>query len=429
MKKDNDIELKSDEIETVLSTPPRKLVRYGTLSIVIIFMLLLIGSIYFRYPETTRTDITITSENPPIRLYAKSSGRLINILIKDNENVKKGDIIATIESSTNIDDIINISYKLKLIQFNDSVIPISFSSGLELGYIQKKYNDFLVNLEEYNDFYSVKRIDKKIDYVHSHLKEYNLYLKHLNEQIKIDSTITSLVKTNLEREQSLFVNNIISPSSYDGVKKQYLEKNRESEFLKSYLLYANIERRRIQNELNQLNIEKLQIQKKIKLQLINSINELRSTIKEWELLYIIKSPIDGIISYSNMWKEFEFINKGEELFSIINSSKGTLIGYATLASTELGKVKKGQRVNIQLDGYSYIENGLLIGYIERISLMPNQKKYIVTVKVPQDFKTSYGKTISFNGELSGMAEIITEEKNLITRLLYPLKYIYNQNIK
>lgn len=429
MKKDNDIELKSEEIKTILSTPPRKLVQYGTLSIAIIFILLLIGSIYFRYPETIRTDIIITSENPPIRLYAKSSGHIINILIKDNENVKKGDVIALIESSTNIDNIANIKNKLTLIQFNDSVIPVLFSSNLELGSLQKVYNDFLVNLEEYNDFYSVKRIDKKIDYTQSHLKEYNLYLKQLNKQLRIDSLINSVVKGDFERDQSLFFNNIISPSSYDGVKRQYLEKDRESESLKSYISYAVIERKRIQNELEELIIEKSQIQKKIKLQFINSMNELKAAIKNWELLYVVKSPINGTISYSNIWKEFEFINKGEELFSVINSSKGTSIGYATLASTGLGKVKKGQRVNIQLDGYSYMENGFLIGYIERISLMPTQKRYIVTIQIPQNFKTSYGKTIAFNGELSGTAEIVTDEKNLIMRLLYPLKYIYNRNIK
>ncbi len=57
------------------------------------------------------------------------------------------------------------------------------------------------------------------------------------------------------------------------------------------------------------------------------------------------------------------------------------------------------------------------------------KNYTVEVKLTNDLRTTTRKTINFTGELSGNAEIITDDKSLGERLISPLRYLWEEKIK
>jgi HlyD family secretion protein len=88
-----------------------------------------------------------------------------------------------------------------------------------------------------------------------------------------------------------------------------------------------------------------------------------------------------------------------------------------------GKVKVGQKVNIRLDNYPYMEFGMLEGRIANISDIPDQGMYYATVVFPDGLITSYGKALVFTQRLNGTAEIITNDIRLLHRILQPLKHI------
>jgi HlyD family secretion protein len=52
--------------------------------------------------------------------------------------------------------------------------------------------------------------------------------------------------------------------------------------------------------------------------------------------------------------------------------------------------------------------------------------YTVTVGLPQNLYTSYGKQLDFKGELSGTAEVMTDERSVTARLLSPLRYLWKK---
>ena len=92
-----------------------------------------------------------------------------------------------------------------------------------------------------------------------------------------------------------------------------------------------------------------------------------------------------------------------------------------------GKVKVGQQVHIRLNNFPDQEFGYLKGKVSNISPMPivqeQQNGYVVEIVLPEGMNTNYGKTLPVTREMSGQAEIITEDLRLIERLLQPLKKI------
>jgi len=66
--------------------------------------------------------------------------------------------------------------------------------------------------------------------------------------------------------------------------------------------------------------------------------------------------------------------------------------------------------------------------IKNISLVPivvtdNQKAYMLEVDFPDKLKTNYGKELTFSQEMSGSAEIITEDLRLLDKFLRPIKAV------
>ena len=93
-----------------------------------------------------------------------------------------------------------------------------------------------------------------------------------------------------------------------------------------------------------------------------------------------------------------------------------------------GKIKSGQRVNIKVNGYPYMEYGTLQGIIRTISMVPNENNYAIEVDLTDGLKTNTGKILDFTGELTGLAEIITDDRSLFDRILSPLKYLLRKHI-
>ncbi|MCL1850069.1 MAG: hypothetical protein FWF70_01470 [Bacteroidetes bacterium] len=66
--------------------------------------------------------------------------------------------------------------------------------------------------------------------------------------------------------------------------------------------------------------------------------------------------------------------------------------------------------------------------IKNISLVTvavenNQKAYMLEVEFPNSLVTNYGKTLIFSQEMTGSAEIITEDLRLLDKFLNPIRAV------
>ncbi len=94
-------------------------------------------------------------------------------------------------------------------------------------------------------------------------------------------------------------------------------------------------------------------------------------------------------------------------------------GLVKLRQNFAGKVKVGQQVNLKFVTYPYMEFGLLKGVVNKISSIPTGDYYALEVGLPDKLISTYGKRFDFRHELIGTAEIITEDQNLLERILHP----------
>jgi glycerol-3-phosphate responsive antiterminator len=101
---------------------------------------------------------------------------------------------------------------------------------------------------------------------------------------------------------------------------------------------------------------------------------------------------------------------------------GHLIYVADPASG-LGRVRVGQEVNIKLSGFPYMEFGVIKGRIRSLSLVPANDVYIAEVDLVNGLTSSYSIKLNFVSEMTGTADIITDNSRLIFRLIKPLKAI------
>ena len=99
----------------------------------------------------------------------------------------------------------------------------------------------------------------------------------------------------------------------------------------------------------------------------------------------------------------------------------TFIGYVQLKMNLPGKVMIGQRVNLKFANYPYMEYGVVKGVVGKISSVPNGDSYALEVNLPGQMVSNYGKKFEFQQELKGIAEIITEDRRLLDRILHPGK--------
>jgi len=92
-----------------------------------------------------------------------------------------------------------------------------------------------------------------------------------------------------------------------------------------------------------------------------------------------------------------------------------------------GKIKIGQEVNIRLANYPDRQFGVLKGKVKSISLTPDKEgNLLIDISLPKGLTTSYKTEIHFQQEMSGNADVITEDLRLIERLLYQFRSILKQ---
>lgn len=136
---------------------------------------------------------------------------------------------------------------------------------------------------------------------------------------------------------------------------------------------------------------------------------------------MLKSKKDGTVSLASYWSTNQNVKAGDQVMTVIPDILNKPIGKITLPVQGAGKVKVGQKVNIKLANYPYAEYGILQGRITTVSSVPNQNNYYVEIELPERLKTTYKKELPPQQELSGTADIITEDMRLIERLLNPIK--------
>jgi hypothetical protein len=160
---------------------------------------------------------------------------------------------------------------------------------------------------------------------------------------------------------------------------------------------------------------------------LQAYNQLKKTVREWELKYAFKSNINGEVAFLKYWDTNQTVASGDLVFTISPLDNDFYIAKLKTQKTNVGKVQIGQRVNLKLFDYTEYEFGVIRGTVEKISTISDTEgTYSVDVFVPKDLTTSFGKKVEFKQEMKGEADIITEDLRLLERFFYQFREIYKR---
>lgn len=425
-----ELNIYSEEVKDVLADPPKAIFRLGNTLLLVFILLIVFLSWLIKYPDIVTGQAILTTEIPPQKEFARITGKIDSLFVVNYQVVNQDTPLALIENTANYDDVIYLKTILDTLSVNQlslyfpiDKLPLLFLGEMENqfslfenSYIQyilnKKSKSFLNN--DIANKYSLAQLKFRL--------ENTINQKELNEQELL------FKKKDLERTEKLYKKGVLSAQEFENKNLEFIQAERGlknmsasiSQIKEAISNSNNINKQtRIDNTRDEINLLKAVIQ---------TLDQLKSAIKEWELRYLFKSNMNGTVSFMKIWNKNQTINNGDLVFTIIPKSHSTYICKVQAPVLNSGKIKIGQDVNIKLSGYPDNEYGVLKGKVQDISLIPNNEGlYLLDVILTNKLITTYNKEIEFKQEMQGSAEIITEDLRLIERIFYQFKELLKQN--
>ncbi len=421
-----DIELRSEEVQEILTKVPHWMIRWGNVLFLVLILMLLFMSWFVKYPDIIPSEALITTKISPQKEFAKVTGKINAILVEDNQEVKNNQPLAILENTANYKDIYKLKTVIDTIQVNSKTFsfPIDSLPILFLGDIESQYALFENSYIQYQLNKELQPFSNEAIANKYSVSELNRRLRSLKSQKEINKTELEFTNKDLQRNKILFDKGVISAQDYENKQLQFAQaernyKNFESSISQIREGISNANKTSKGTEINRVKEEMVLLKN-----VIQSFNQLKKSIKDWEYQYVLQSNIDGKVAFLNYWNTNQTVNQGDLVFTIIPSENSSFIARLKTPIQNSGKLKVGQKVNIKLENYPDTEFGVLNGTVKNISLIPdNEGLYLVSVELPEKLITSYNKEINFKQEMFGTAEIITEDLRLIERFFYQFREV------
>lgn len=423
-------ETRSAEMDEILGKPPGALVRYGITIFFSIFALLIIGSWFFKYPDTIQANIEITGQFPPIEVKARSTGRIDTFLIKNNSEVTENQILGFLENPADFNDINRLTQFIDTFDFEHSTDRILFSLNslkpMQLGELQSSFGALVAMVESLENHRKIDYFNNKIISAQKQLNDYNILYSYTWEQRNTLEKDFQLAATDLERYAKLFAEKVIPEQEFDRAQSNYLAKKLNYDNVRTNLASLKIQISQIKASIQEMEMQERQQYTSLLTTLLEVIENFRAQLDIWQNNYVLISPIQGKCVFTKYWSSNQNVTIGETVCTILPDSVGDIIGTMFIPQSGVGKLKIGQQVNIRLDGYPFMEFGMLQGSVASISAVPEQGVYYAIVTIEEDFISSYGVSIPFQQKLTGYAEVITTDIRLLNRIFRPIKHLLTE---
>jgi HlyD family secretion protein len=426
------IEIRSDEVQEIIGKSPSWLLRSGLTMILLLLLLFLLGSWLFHYPDIIRARIIVLSENPPAHIVARNAGNIDQLFVQDNDTVKKDQLIAILENTADYKNVIKLEDDLEALSpyFTtfDTIHYKKLTPDYRLGDIQADFSSFLRLYNNYISFVRLNFYPQKIRSLREQQHMKKIFYDRLWTQRQILENEYQIAYEQFQRDSGLYAREVISLIDFKKSESAMLQKKYSFNGARTNL--AETQQDIIQLQQDVIAAEKEYEDQKLKLQseLIESLNVLKSRLEYWNKAFVLKTPINGQVTFTNFWSKNQQVKNGEIVFTVVPQRESKIIGRVTLPIRGAGKVKAGQSVNIQFDNFPYMEYGMVRGTVKTISLVPTNDNYIAEIELPQDLETNYNIQLTFSQEMKGDAEIITEDLRFIQRFINPVKSLLKEKV-
>jgi len=411
------LEIKSDDVQEILGTPPSWLVQWGTVLMALVLLGLTLVFWKLEYPDEVRGDLVLRSTNPPKTILANTDGMVENLFVKAGQKVERGDELLVMNSLAKYEDIISLSefiVEMGLMKSSE-LNKVSLPRDLELGIIQESFAELRLQLNKYQfsnrqstNYERITQVKEQIGKIEN---EIELTIKRKNnsiEQQKLRIDRQKLLKKKYPKESTLEdlksarADVVSVENEIEGYKGEISFKKREKvelEFLIS----------EIRNNSSFSNNEQLGLIKQ-------TIDQIEQEIFNWKKTYILKSSEGGSIILKNFFDSQNYYKKGSPIIAINLEQDEQIKAYATIPVENTDKVKKGQKAHLHLTVFSSVDYGYLTGTVINKKTQYQEGNCLVEIQLDNGMTSSKGEDLLFEPNMIGQVEIITEDRNVLERL-------------
>ena len=396
----------SDIANSFMSKMPSSLARatlYGMLS------LITFAIIWAYFGET---DITVNAKGLLVpkgdvkHIITSKEGVVKKIVARSGMHVNQGDILLQLDTNIHSDTFNQLSKFQELLSLRSSEFI-------------KQNTILLLNTNELKRTKEV--IQKEISTKNNMLTTYKKSFERITEQYNIfaemfENGLISKIemlreKDSLEKARIRIEEITTDIETYKARQDEKINSN------KSQILKSKIEIERIQNDINDAkrNIEVISLKYDK-----SSGLDPQSEKAQYD---VIRAPVDGIVSFSDVHYEKDYLKPGTKVFSILPDNR-PLVAKIEIPNTGIGQVKLGQDVKIKYDAYPYQQFGVGEGVL--VSVAPNSTEkdakkqefvYNSRVELTNTKIMKNGNTYPLFAGLTLTAEIVVERKRILQFLL------------
>jgi hypothetical protein len=385
----------TDDMQDIITAVPSWLLRWG-ITIFFAILVLIVGlAALIKYPDIVNATLKVDSPNSPKPVVTKISGKLVKLLVNENETVKEGQPLGYLESTANHQKVLALLTNLKELQqqmlenkpLNDE--RFNGADNIQFGELQSAYQVFFQEYLTYRSSIDNGFLVKKKAYLQKDLSFLGKQQQQLSAQKTIQQKDYDLAADEYNMHKKLEEERVETPAELRQEESKYLSK-------KSALL---------QTESSIITGDNTYVAKQ-------SI----STAEDWKSKYVLTAAQPGKLTFAGIIQENQVLAPGQEVFYIDPGNVG-FFGEMTITQANMGKVKEGQQVLVKLRSYPFEEYGMIKGRIKYIAEVPYKDSVFIS-KV--DFKvvnaSDMRRPIHLKQGMMADAEIITQDATIMQRI-------------
>lgn len=420
----------SEEIQDVMGNIPGWIIRWGISMIFIIFVIVVAITYFIKYPEVISAPVVLTTVNPPAELIVRSTGKIDRFLVGNDAAVQAGEDIAVLRNTADYEAVIGLENTLtKNGERWGSYLSNEFTEqSPHLGELQSHWLQFAKACKTYRQYLSTGAIARKQTLLRQQIEKTGQNLQSQKQQLSLLGKDREFELRNLRRDSTLYRAQAITEVEYDNSLRSALQKDISLINQQTVLINAESNMLSMENQLAELSAQYENEITQYHIQLSEARENLLAQINQWRERYVLTSPIDGTVAFAKYWSENQHIMTGERLATVIPGDSMQVIGKMYIPSAGFAKVTIGQQVNVKLNGFPYMEYGMLKGELVSLSPVPEREGYAAEVIFPQGLISSYQTSFRFIPQMDGVGEIITKNMRLIERFIQPIKAAMKNNV-
>lgn len=319
-------------------SPRNQLIYIITLGAILITM----SSLPFIYTQISiKSNGLLQSAIEKTELLSSSSGKVIQIRMKDNQKLLQGDTLMILDSSLSAKESDLLNRRLFLLRelLSDVRLLLKFENVSQYQELQPKLKTGLYQAS------------------------YSHYLQECEEKQNIINQSQRI----FNRYAELYNNHVLTLSEYEKYKFDY------DHSISSFMLLAKRYRSQWQLEASNYHEE------------LRQLSVRQAELKQQSGLYVLTSPVNGSLQNLSSIQAGTYIFANQKIGEI--SPDSSLMAFCYLNPADIGFIRIGQLVTFQIGAFNYNQWGMLSGKVLDISddiILVNNGQAVFKVKCSLD---------------------------------------------